>query len=169
MTTAARRVLCDCQLAARELAPLDDPDAWRRRWITALVLLRAVGHVLHKVDGETSHEYRAAIDAWWKTLQSAKQETPIFWSFIEAERNSILKEYRSTGVQVVRTTVRFHLASGQRDDPPTTYVASIEGGPYDGRSQGEVVLEAITWWREQLRSIDQAAQAAAPPHVSQAD
>jgi len=44
MTKAARWVLNDCEEALKELLHNDDVIAWRRRWATVVVLLRAVGN-----------------------------------------------------------------------------------------------------------------------------
>lgn len=53
MTSASRQVLADCRDAWMELREVEESGegrVWWRRWLAALVLLRAVGHVLGKVD-----------------------------------------------------------------------------------------------------------------------
>ncbi|MDL5030631.1 hypothetical protein QRD43_01830 [Pelomonas sp. APW6] len=95
MTTAAREALDDCKGALAELADGVQGGQWRRRWIISVVLLRAVGHVLDNVDGSRSAAYRLAIDSWWSQLKASKPEPAIFWSLIDEERNTILKEYQT--------------------------------------------------------------------------
>ena len=161
MTLTAHRVLEDCELAVAEFAPTDDAALWRRRWIAGLTLLRTVGHVLDKVDGESDASLRVAIDDWWNGLRNTPEAHPIFWKFINEERNSIVKEYRSRGVHVLRSTVRFSMATGRQLEDTTTYLTVIQGGHYDGRSQVEVGREAVAWWHEQLRAIERGVSGAA--------
>ena len=63
-------------------------------------LLRAVGHVLNKVDGASCPEMRAAVDEVWSEWKADKTANAIFFDFIEDERNSILKEYRPAPARV---------------------------------------------------------------------
>ncbi len=64
-------------------------------------LLRAVGHVLNKVDGASCPEMRAAVDEVWSEWKADKTANAIFFDFIEDERNSILKEYCPTRARVL--------------------------------------------------------------------
>src|SRR5262245_48794944 len=105
MTLAARQVLDDCRDALGDLADGVQGPTFRRRWITALALLRAVGHVLDKIDSEKSHLYRESIRNWWKRLKSTEPEPHIFWDFIDKERNMLLKEYRMQAGQGVSIQV----------------------------------------------------------------
>ena len=50
MTVAARRVLADCEVVLEMLDAEREEQRWRVLWVGALALLRAVGHVLRKVD-----------------------------------------------------------------------------------------------------------------------
>ena len=62
----------------------------RRRWVALVALLRAVGHVLEKVDGPVGCQARRqAIASGYQALK----RTEIFNDFIESQRNSVLKEY----------------------------------------------------------------------------
>src|SRR5687768_8643647 len=96
MTAAARDVLEDAREAVAELIDGLQGRLWRRRWFAAVALLRAVGHVLDKVDGKRSTKYRAAIDAEWPKLQ----KEPLF-DFLDAERDNIIKQYRHSAGQGV--------------------------------------------------------------------
>ena len=65
------------------------PEATLQAQYSAIVwMLRAVGHVLYKVDCDTPSQ-RAKLDDKWKIW---KRE-PIFSNFIEPNRNDLLKEY----------------------------------------------------------------------------
>lgn len=77
MTTAARIVLEDCRGALAELGDGLYGGAWRRRWIAAVTLLRAVGHVLAKVNARTSPQMEKAIQAEWELLKASKPEPKI--------------------------------------------------------------------------------------------
>src|SRR5262245_54359762 len=98
MTARARVVLEDCraQLAALDYG-LPGPE-WRRAWVATVALLRAVGHVLEKVDGKSSPGMARAVKAEFARLKRERGENKIFWDFIERERNNVLKEYREPAV-----------------------------------------------------------------------
>ncbi|MEO7129247.1 MAG: hypothetical protein ABI040_10365 [Rhodoferax sp.] len=166
MTSAAREVLEDCRGALAELTDGIQGRQWRRRWITSIVLLRAVGHVLKNVDGKRSPEYRTAINDRWKHLKSTKPDNMILWSFIEEERNTILKEYQTRagqGVTVRPGGVGIDLQTGEhKADPPlpAIYHYTINTGPFAGRDQRELIAEGIAWWEKELDAIDAAAGAA---------
>jgi len=61
MTITARKVLDDCNVALKDL---NTREAWgntfRTRWVSAIALLRAVGHVLDKRDTKINKYYRNA-------------------------------------------------------------------------------------------------------------
>lgn len=149
MTKAAREVLEDCRGAVDEIVDGIQGRSWRRRWVTAVVLLRTVGHVLEKVDVRISSEYRRAIDDAWAQLKSSKPNPEIFWQFIEAERNNIMKEYEVGAGQ--GATVRL----GQ--NKPIEHHYLINSGPFAGRDQRVVLREAIAWWESYLDGIDREA------------
>jgi len=163
MTAAAREVLDDCRGALAELVDGVQGRQWRRRWVVAVVLLRAVGHVLDKVDAERSPAYRAAVSAWWARVKRSKPMPEIFWSFIEDERNTILKEYRTSagqGATVQVGGIEFNLRTGEvhADQPgPTIHHYTINSGPFAGREQRDLLLEAIAWWERELDGIDKVA------------
>ena len=65
------------------------PEATLQAQYIAIVwMLRAVGHVLYKVDCDTPSQ-RAKLDDKWKIWKTE----PIFSNFIEPNRNDLLKEY----------------------------------------------------------------------------
>jgi hypothetical protein len=166
MTSAAREVLDDCRGALTDLVDGVQGGQWRRRWIAAIVLLRAVGHVFDNIDGARSVAYQRAISDWWAKLKSARPEPRIFWDLIDDERNTVLKEYRTRagqGVTVRVSGVQINLQTGeQKVDPPlpAIYHYTINSGTFAGRDQREVIAEAIHWWERELDAIDKVANAA---------
>lgn len=103
------------------------------KWVYGVVTLRAIGHVLDKVDGETSLRHRFTIDTVWAGWKANRRDSWVFWDFIENERNSILKNYEF-GV-----------------DPDEN------GGLWhrDIREDGlHLIREATYWWRTQLEDIE---------------
>ncbi|MHB1331683.1 MAG: hypothetical protein ACYCY1_03740 [Sulfuriferula sp.] len=160
MTSNARDVLEDCKVAADELLDGIAGRGWRIRWVTAVALLRAVGHVLQKVDASTNPLLKSVIDEAWDRLSKTKPEPAIFWQFIEDERNSILKEYHlSAGLSItVRPgTGHLNLTTGEQwGEPglPTLYDYQMKSGPYAGIDQREVLQQAIRWWDSYLGEIE---------------
>jgi hypothetical protein len=167
MTQHARVVLEDCRGALADLVDGIEGSLWRRRWFAALALLRAVGHVLEKVDASNEPAMGVAIRAWWKELKQSKASSPIFWEFIENLRNSAIKEYRlgadaSSRLKMLR---RPHVPPGRvRPRPGRTtrvHAYAVADGVFAGRDQRDVVAEAIRWWEQQLDRIDRDANGGA--------
>ncbi|HEV8662006.1 MAG TPA: hypothetical protein VGT06_02510 [Candidatus Methylomirabilis sp.] len=165
MTLHAREVLRDCQRVLDHITGDMRTELWRPRWAGLVALLRAVGHVLKKVDGKTSDAAREVIESAWKDLGQSKPEPTIFWEFIEAERNNVLKAYEiGTGVNItVRPgTAWLNLATGETGSGPggpTTFEAFMRSGPFEGRDPLELCREAIAFWQGYLDSIDRQVAA----------
>jgi hypothetical protein len=163
MTHHARVVLADCEIALMDLRASAETEFWRIRWVALVVLLRSVGHVLGKIDTHGSPEASAAITKAWRQLQENKPEPWIFWSFIEKERNNILKSYKMA--VHMKSTVRpgtAHLGiDGSRLEPdpsgPTTFEYFFGADEYCGMNPIEACHEAILFWREYLDLIDSEA------------
>jgi hypothetical protein len=145
VTQHARVVLEDCRGALADLKDGVQGSEWRRGYASAVALLRAVGHVLKNVDAKASAEARNAIDAELRALKEHKAEYPIFWQFIEGERNNILKEYRFAAGQDVTVSL---------GGDPTTYAYPMKQGCFVGRDQREVIDEAIMFWEAHLKRVD---------------
>lgn len=149
MTRTAREVLEDCRGAIDEIGGGIQGRAWRRRWVSAVVLLRTVGYVLAKIDVNISPRYKAAIEAAWSRLSYTKPEPPIFWDFIDAERHNIVHEYVVGAGQGVTVYL------GQNKPDEHHYLVS--NGPFAGRDQRDVLREAVAWWEQYLDAIDNEA------------
>ncbi len=162
MTSAARNVLDDCRGALLEFTDGVQGGTWRRRWVTCVVLLRAVGHVLDKVDAARSPIHRSVIDSWWTDLKETKPDPAIFWAFIDDERNLIVKEYRTRagqGVTVSGAVIEIDVRTKtQKIEPsrPATYHYTMNNGLFTGRDQRELIAEALAWWESQLDAINAA-------------
>jgi hypothetical protein len=89
----------------------DDHPEWRISWIAGIALLRAIGHVLDKVDSIKSAKHKKAIARLWSSWKSDKSTNWIFWDFIEQERNNILKIFKF-GVEIDEQGL-FHRGLGE--------------------------------------------------------
>lgn len=171
MTRTARDVLNDCEVALELLESEQNLGRWRVRWAGALALVRAVGHVLHKVDSADPAVGRL-VDQAYARWKSQRTKNAIFWEFIEEERNNILKEYRfnlhpldHVDVGVIMT-VR-HPETGEVRQVP--HVVPIGENIYrpllDGYSEGndarDVYREALDWWDAELSAIEKKLGSAA--------
>lgn len=158
---AARTVLDDCRGALADLEAAS-PEALRRRWFTAVVLMRTTLHVLDKVDRKQGATVAAAIDANWKDLQAGKPKSspPIYWELIEPERNSLMKEYKPTPSQDgVRVALRPRGVVGTAAHPVVPAVVAYQarvlaGGNFEGYPLVDVVREGIRWLDSYLDGVD---------------
>jgi len=160
---SAYLVLRDARASCEELRIAQGED-WRRRWISSLTFLRSVGHVLDKVDGNSSSKARQVINSWWDKIKQDKLEHSIFWNFIEPARNTALKAYSSSvGVEIkpipkpnsrMTITVKgpaFTLMPESGSSATFSYTET----PFEGRDPVELVDEAIRWWANQLALLDE--------------
>ncbi|MEF2550933.1 hypothetical protein VQ042_06070 [Aurantimonas sp. A2-1-M11] len=160
MTNAARLVLADCEIAADMLEEERDDGSWRILWVGSIALLRAVGHVLHKIDGRHP-PCRGAANAAFKVWKGDALEHAIFREFVENERNNVLKAYEFNVHPSNVVTLAFTGPHGSSE------VASIDGDLYrpieDGYGSGvdarDIYREAIAWWRKELDLIDHVVRA----------
>jgi hypothetical protein len=163
MTHQAREVLEDCRLALSMLEDEADLQRWRIVWAGAVALVRAVGHVLDKVDGDDAIVKKVAREFFseWKVAA----DHTIFRDFIERERNNLLKEYRSDvhpfdAVPVVIQLPIVSLHGGEANtivqvfDLEDNVYRPLLDGPWEGVDGREVLGEAINWWSSQLDAID---------------
>ncbi len=144
MKLKARLVLEDAKEASKELPEYGgqtspDNSTVRRRWIAVMALLRAVGHVLHKVDGNTNEFLRKAVNEKW-------QDRPIiFTEFIEKYRNAVLKRYEHPDIS-------YEMIMGTLY--PSYDVTIGDGSPIPINI---AVSDAIQFWEDYLDDIEQLA------------
>jgi hypothetical protein len=155
MQLRARRVLDDARVALEWLDDDSDKQLFRIRWVGFCALLRTVGHVLDKVDAAASAVVRTAVNAQWHEWRNSREKHEIFWDFIEAERNAVLKTYE---VSYLETDEPVVVITG--DDEPDQYrfepslFRPITDGPFAGYDARDIGQEAIAWWDEQLQVIE---------------
>ena len=120
--------------------------------------MRTVGHVLKNVDAKVSDQRRAAIDSAWCRWQSQRAKHAIFWEFIEAERNLILKEYEMRIDIGNHEVVSRDPISGEPslETLGPEYYIPLTDGPFAGHDARELVREALKWWDEELAAIEAA-------------
>ncbi|WP_163009210.1 hypothetical protein [Pseudomonas viridiflava] len=159
-TFNARRVLSDVEVVREKLEDETGFIEWRLQWVTAIVLIRAVGHVLNKVDGNVTPIVRTLASELHRRWKTGGENDAIFRDFIEQERNSILKEYEfgmSEGPVPVSVTM-VHAVTGelfeQRAAIGENVYRPMWSGPYEGEDGRTLLDEAISWWRVQLDWID---------------
>lgn len=94
----------------------------------------------------------AVAEAWERWKRYPHQHS-IFWTFIDQERNNILKEYAvgySEGpVLVVVEDEEFELDEG--------LFAPLVDGTNEGQDIRDVYFGALSWWERELALIDEAA------------
>src|SRR5678809_1296161 len=90
----ARTVLNDCRWAVTQYSNQSSGEPLRVGWVAITTLLRAVGHVLSKVDADRDSDVAAEVEEEWRRWAAAKTQHAIFWDFIDAERNDVIKEYQ---------------------------------------------------------------------------
>lgn len=109
---------------------------WRIQWIAGLSLLRAVGHVLFKVDAKKSLYHQDEIEKLWLSFKDTRSgSSAIFWNFIEQERNNLLKTY-SFGAKL------------EQDE--NGYFIEFS----DGQDAFQLFREAVYWWRYHLMALE---------------
>lgn len=164
MTYAAREVLDDCRLALAMLEEETDLARWRVHWAAAVALLRAVGHVLDKVDGQdrlTKQLSSAAFKRW----NGQAPEHEIFREFIEPERNTVLKEYRfrhhpldEVGIAAIFTLQNPEtgetMQAGDVFQIGDNIYRPFQDGWREGDDARDVLSDAIDWWEAELSALE---------------
>jgi hypothetical protein len=161
----ARAAFRDCEYAKERLQQaieqnrLEDAKLF---WFAALAMLRAIGHILQKVDAEErGTNFRKALVHHFKRWK----QDPIFTDFIERERNNILKEYKSSLAERETTEEFFLLTesgdrlvteSGDALVGTTTITTLVKGhGVYSGTSPTDALARALLWWNKELSELEQ--------------
>lgn len=149
----AALVLDDCRSALDAVEQAETEQEFRIRWVALVSLLRTVGHVLQKVDGPSDPVLRRAVDTAWKAWKRNRDKNQIFWGFIEAERNSILKTYKfGTHPGDVEVAVKGQCETETFLLDECLFKPLLDG-PFAGEDGRDVARDAIAWWDRQLAMI----------------
>jgi hypothetical protein len=156
----ARLVLQDAMYVREKLENETGRIEWRLFWILAVVLLRAVGHVLDKVDGAADPKVKKAANDLHRSWRTGADHA-IFRDFIEHERNNILKEYEfemTEGPVPIMAILQSH----DGFDVVRQFLIEeniyrpMSSGAFEGEDGRTLLDEAIAWWAAQLEAVDQA-------------
>ncbi|MGJ8558932.1 MAG: hypothetical protein ACSHX3_01720 [Litorimonas sp.] len=154
----ARKVLKDVWWIRNRLEIETDNATWRILWIASVTLLRTVGHVARKVDGETDPLLAEACNQVFQTWKHG-DEHKIFREFINEQRNLLLKEY-DTGMSEGDTPVTFTLQnpegklSGYNALLGENIYRPMKDGPWEGQDGREVIDEALAWWNTEILRME---------------
>lgn len=128
-----------------------------------MALLRAVGHVLQKVDGENPDQ-RDVNNAAYRSWTSRQSRHAVFREFIEEERNYMLKQYRLNVVDSAEEYVA--VAAGDFDvgyvPEETRFLLDenlfrpVTGGFGAGQDARDIYREALEWWDVELSRTEEA-------------
>jgi hypothetical protein len=132
--------------------------------VAAIALVRAVGHVLDKVDGK-SPALKAAARAAYSRWNSGAPEHEIFREFIERERNTILKEYDfnlhpGEEVEVAVPVTLQRISDGAMIQAAGAFPLGdniyrpLMDGFREGDDARDVLSDAIEWWDRELAAIE---------------
>ena len=160
MKLEAHRVLEDCRIALRMLDEEEAEDRWRILWVAAMTLIRSVGHVLLS-EADKDPDLKERVSKLFKEHWESKKSHPIFWRFIKAERDSLLKEgianiYSSDSFTLVVEELLGQRVTATQFSLDGNLFRPIEEGPWIGQDARDVYLEAIEWWEIQLTALEQA-------------
>jgi hypothetical protein len=149
----ARDVLLDAEAALGAWEETEDTARGRIFYAAVLMLLRAVGPVLRKVDVSEHPELAPLVAASFGVWIEDPEEYPLFAEFIEPERNAILKEYEfGVGAEQV-VGICENLQTGERREMPiATKIYAYKDGPFVGEDVRDVARQAIEFWGANLIS-----------------
>lgn len=166
MTSKSRVVLQDLKKAISHHHDELQSEEFRISWLTIVTLIRAVGHVLAKVDSKHSPAMEKAIDEKWKEVRSTKPEPKIFWGF-DDERNRFLKNYEhavsrsSTMPSLVDNTyITVDVGNGRGGrwtSPDAEFKSTISSGVFEGENEKELAWNAYDRWVNYLDDVDERA------------
>jgi hypothetical protein len=159
MALLASQVLQDCRLAHAALEEEQDAAMFRVLWVAAIALVRAVGHVLSKVDAQGDPDLRARLDVIWPKWKAGEGPAIVFAGFVEPQRNRVLKEY-----DMGYDDGAVWLALGDSDGLATGFdlgegnlFRPLSSGPFAGEDARDILTDAIAWWDSQLQTLSQPA------------
>ncbi len=158
----AQKVLGDCRVALDMLDEEEEEDRWRIIWAGAITLLRSVGHILLR-ESETNPGLKVRVGAVFREHHENKQAHRIYWNFIKAERDSLIKEnvtqvHESSRVVLVAEELHGHLLKTSEFLLEGNLFRPLQDGVWAGEDARDVYKEAIEWWEAQITKIYQMPQ-----------
>jgi hypothetical protein len=157
----ARTVLADARRAIDFALNASDGD-WRFAFAGAVTLLRAVAHVLKKVDACESNHHRRVIEYWWNRVRS-DQKAAIFNDFVCKNRDIILKEYQfnfknEPPRQIMLEQGGFLLTEDGKCLVTEPVAHMVQTGPWRGHGALRLLEDAYNWWQIELDGIEEGIQ-----------
>ena len=149
--------LADAVTAWQKLGHCDPRRSadWRVYYFATLALLRAVGHVLHKVDAKTWPSASGQINEAYARWNLGKGEDALFPHFIDSERNLLVKEYRRGCEPEEAIDCPVLMVDGRkRPDITSMPVVFFEGGHFDGEPVESLIARSVEWWILELEKIE---------------
>ena len=141
--------------AAQELLDhhdeFEEHPEWVLFWVAGVALLRAVGHVLDKVDGAKCPKLKEIIARRWAEWKADRTANAIFWNFIEEERNNVLKVFELGVEGVDRMPLIIESPAASDEQKERVYQVDFRSTGEDGR---DLFHEALKWWQSQLDAIE---------------
>jgi hypothetical protein len=154
MTTHARLVLSDARDAVDDLVDGIVGSEWRRRWTAAVVLLRTTMYVLKDVDAERDVQLGRVVAEMWDELNKRKPDPPIFWDFIDKDRQLLAHMYEHRAGQ----NVTVH-GVGVGTIPYSEITYEVFAGSFARREPRHLAREALDWLQWYLDETDRRAAA----------
>ena len=119
-------------------------ERWRVPYVAAITLLRSIGHVVSKVDGERDKAVRRVLNDHWSTW---KQDE--IFQRLDDNRNHVLKEFK------------FGLgrASSHEQDTLQDNLVFLDGTPKDALNELRRIWH---WWDEILTEVERKSGRISP-------
>ena len=150
----AQRILLLAEEALKMLETETDKNRFNVECYAAICSLRSVGHVLDKVDRKNNAVLEESILKWWADLHQHADKEPMFFSFIEQERNQLLKDgimnfdnENYGGFVLFDQDKNIELLPEIGDE---FLFVPMRYGTYAGEDIRDMIGEAITWWKTQF-------------------
>jgi hypothetical protein len=101
---------------------------------------------------------KESLSKYWHEIRKNKASYPLFWGFVDHERNNILKQYEFSAYAA------YLKDDGTVEDFPSLFtmvsskqILKINRGPYAGRDALELAAEASSWTKGYLEEAIRAA------------
>jgi hypothetical protein len=155
MTKIARIALADLRQAHAMLELEVDSVRFRVIWIAAISLTRAIGHILEKIDSQTSVQMKDAVSSIYTEWKKQRVKNKIFFDFIKPERDLVLKEYEFGFLSEPVNLVDIKMGDLYMLDE--NLFCPISTKSFLGEDCRDVLAMSIYWWELQLDEIDRLA------------